>query len=518
MSLSEQVEFCAQPAAAVKKGHEYSFPHMMRLDWDVLLQVMDSLGYGDFSRMSRTCQTLLRRAPRKLLSRAAYNAISIQSFPHFVSFCLFMLGGRHDGFQYLTNLVLRPWNEGCDDPEFGPLLATLLARATELEHLTLDDCEILELDRRVCRALASMPKLASLQVGGVIDRSFKGFKSLRVPALTEVKASFYYDDDVVDALPVFKPFRNTLRSLDLNIVNLCKTRGVRYPNVHTLSISMCLDVRPSLLAKAFPALQCLYFHTTLAELQTDDDIDEERWDNIDDQEPPSPRWSSLRAFHGSILDLYALGLRCTVDYVGAAGPALSSAVDERRLSAALADVRPSSLCLQLRVPEFNLSSLSECLAPAKDRLTELQLGLEFKGDMHEYPTHEINDMLKSLSAYNLRVLEVNVTWEASPERRTRATIRRVLFDEGSDTPWLGPADEEEDPRPAELDLEAMAYRAMKHSESLRFISISDRRVRSAVFEVRDTGCPESVNSKTLFQLSGASASWKEFCSSPIFTA
>ncbi|GJE87960.1 hypothetical protein PsYK624_040430 [Phanerochaete sordida] len=428
-----------------------------------------------------------------------------------------MLGGRHDAFRHLTNLVLRPRNGWSDQPQYGPLLATLLARATELRHLTLDDCEILELNQRVCRTLVKMPKLVSLDVGNVVVESFKHFKSLGVPALTEIEASFSYEDDIIDAIPVFKLFKDTLRSLDLSIVTIDTTGGVRYPHVHTLSIDMCSGYSPSLLVEAFPSLQHLQFQTTLEEMRTDDEIDDTRWDSIRDQAPRYARWPSLRTFHGSILDLYALGLRCEVDHVGAAGDFLCSEKDAERLRAAVGDVRPRSLCLWLQMPEFDLSALSACLAPARERLTELQLRLHFGGDMHKYPISQINDMLKELSIHNLRVLEINITWEASREQRARRMSRMLVLDEG-DTPLKESEDEAEDgPTPAKLDLEAIAYRAVKHSETLRFISISDRWVRRATFEVRDKEGPKSKR-KALLQLSERSAGWEEFYRSAIHTA
>lgn len=84
-----------------------------------------------------------------------------------------------------------------------------------------------------------------------------------------------------------------------------------------------------------------------------------------------------------------LGIRCRVDHISVTCRPLNSVGDGQRFAAILADVRPTSLDVRLQVPEFEPSSLAECLVPVRDGLAGLKLHLNYHGRQHEDPSSNI---------------------------------------------------------------------------------------------------------------------------------
>ncbi|EKM56065.1 uncharacterized protein PHACADRAFT_122216, partial [Phanerochaete carnosa HHB-10118-sp] len=344
----------------------------MSLNWDILTEIMSFLDCEDASRMSRTCHILLRAAPRILLSRGECESVTRHKPWQFLSFCQFMFSGRHNGFQYLTRLMLSPNRQLFYMPQLGKLMADILVQATELRLFKLHDCKILDIDNRAGCAFTNLEKLRTLQISSFTDGTFVLLKKMKAP-LTGIDANFTRLRRLIDPVPVFARFKGSLRAMDVVGVAFHSTE-IQYPRVLSLSTNLDDATELERIALCFPNLQDFYMHI-YPNGYTVEDVEENRLSNLALQTRST--WPSLRRLSSTVLELYMLGIRCSVGYVDVARQSLSSAVDGRRLAAILTDVRPTSLSIRLRIPRFDPLSLAVYLAPIKGRLAELELTLEY---------------------------------------------------------------------------------------------------------------------------------------------
>lgn len=360
----------------------------MPLNWDVLLEVMWLLSRADASRMSRTCRTLLRGAPRALLSCDGWArpAIALWKDEQFASFSTFMLVRPRDSFRYLRHLSLNTYHRLRAQPGFAKTLAAVFTHATQLETLSLSDGEILEIDQHVGDAFVQMKSLRVLKIGDFSTQTIELLAKMQTP-LVCIHANFTRSIfDRVDPVPILAPFRDSLRHVAVTWVDFTSSE-TQFPHVVSLDTELCAPEGLEEIVQCFPNLQELYMDTGGEELWNDSEIEELRPPNWQSQAVHT--WPSLSSLSGSVATLYVLGVRCHVTHIDVSCDILRKPIDGERLAAVLIDARPMSLSLQLQAWEFDVASLVQYLLPAKDSLVKLTLRIRFRGEQYEDPSPHI---------------------------------------------------------------------------------------------------------------------------------
>ncbi|EKM56027.1 uncharacterized protein PHACADRAFT_28997 [Phanerochaete carnosa HHB-10118-sp] len=323
MSTLHNIEAGKKTLGIVDTRHPDGIRPAMRLNWDILVEIMSFSDNADASRMSRTCRTLLQAAPKILLSR---EAVSLCGPEQLSSFLQYMLCGR---------------------------------QAAELK-LVMFYNEFLEIDTSINRTLTNLSRLRTIQLSDATDPAAELLKEMQAP-LTGIDASFFdYVDYWFDPVETFARFRHSLRAMSLAFVRFASA-DIQYPHVVSLSVERCRFEDLEHIVHCFPGLHDLKLHGISFDFMVENDLEEERLSNLASQARRT--WSSLHRLSGDVLGLYILGIRCRVDHVSVSCQPLNSTVDGQRLAAILADVRPTSLDIRLRLPEFKALSLAECLTP-----------------------------------------------------------------------------------------------------------------------------------------------------------
>ncbi|GJE88063.1 hypothetical protein PsYK624_041460 [Phanerochaete sordida] len=402
----------------------------MRLYWDILMHTMPMMPRADASRLSRTCQTLLRAAAPALLSRRESEEVAISEASHLSSLSSFLSSDWHsNASRHLKCLTLAIHEK---DAQTASLLADILAKATELRSLNLLEASVvLEGTSSFCDALLALTNLRTLRIGGETGYDYGRLGGMRAP-LTAIEADFSAFEDPVDVIPVFAHLANSLRVLKLANVEFA-TDSCVYPHVVTLDIDSCdrADIGP--IARCFPNLQDL----TVSQVLFPDEAEGLREENRAAQLVHT--WPSLRRVSGTVTDLYTLGLLCRVSHLKIISETIETEPECEKLAAVLADVRPTSLKVKIAAPAVALQSLAETLKPVQDCLTELWIEIDYK--RYTDPSASLGKLFETLSAFPIRLLHIGLRW---------------IHDTPSD----------------DLDLRSVVHDAVQHIPALAFVTMA----------------------------------------------
>lgn len=364
----------------------FSYGQML-LNWDVLTEILSFLDRANASRMSRTCRTLHQAplVPRILLDYE----VTLWSPKQLVSFCRYILpGSRRARFQYFLRLNLRISGRrfNINTPQLGELLAAIFARSTKLEWLSLSNCALLEIDERIPPSLLSLTKLRTLVLNELTERTGDILKHIPA-ALTSISMDAMKLDDELElnAIPMFAHFKDSLETLGVTWADFIG-EDVLYTRVTNLSVGHCYfpELRP--IIRCFPNLRDLHIDIGDAPTTLEEQVEAHRLLNLASQ--PQTSWTSFSRLSGSLHTLYMLGIQCTAEYLNVIEP-LDSTSNDLRLGVVLSDVRPTTLRMVLRMPEFDISRLAHVLSAARDTVKGLILDLEFYGEEYKGPTPQI---------------------------------------------------------------------------------------------------------------------------------
>ncbi len=352
----------------------------MSLNLDVLISIMSVFARPETKAlisMMHTCRALYSAGVPCLLQWD----VTLWRDEQLESFYRFIFSGKEPRFHYLRNLGV--YLHKLRSPK---LLAEILQHASRLEELSLQDCQVLDEDPQIARAIASLPNIKQLVLRGSkkTDTALYMFGQMQ-PSLVKLSlappyGSYLYEDDI--------RMLSSIGSLqELNIRNPKFTSaGLKFPQLRALELSDCRNaplVKPLVLS--FPnlrvlkvSIQWMHWDQMLNPIAT------ERHREKNKQAQLSHSWKDLDFVLGSDRDLYLMALTCKIHCLEVTSVKSGGAP---KLSAVLADSRPTDLRLTMDTETFGIECLKEILGQGLEQLTHLSLSI----------TLQINDTLRTES-------------------------------------------------------------------------------------------------------------------------
>ncbi|EKM51794.1 uncharacterized protein PHACADRAFT_212410 [Phanerochaete carnosa HHB-10118-sp] len=223
----------------------------MRLDWDILVEIMSVLSRADASRMSRTCRVLLHAAPPTLLK----GQVVLWSMTYLLSFHQFMFRDKHKCFHHLRVLILKDAIHHITGA--GDLLVDIFTHSTDLERLKVFTSELIDADDRIPPALSALKQLHTIELFSITEHTIDMLKQIQAP-LTTARVSLGRligpgGRAGIDPISIFARFKDYLRVVDVIHAEFASA-GFRYSRVDTLSvIYINNELRP--LLHCFPNLK-----------------------------------------------------------------------------------------------------------------------------------------------------------------------------------------------------------------------------------------------------------------------
>lgn len=346
------------------------------LNHDVLLHIMSASERNAVSRLMRTCHDLyaagivyLLRGPMTFVSRK-----------RLLSFCRFMLRDAPSRFQHLIHLELFT-GTSFSDPDAGNLLADLFVHASHLKILRLGSGAYLDLNERIPETLCSLTSLQDLTIFSLKEDQHYVLEELE-SSLKSVELTFFDDNTAtpIDPAPLLAAHKDSLEEVKVCWVEFL-TEGIELPRVHTLVMADSPYPELAFIMPTVPNVKKVQIHT-MDDLIPQDELEEHRQLNITEA---TRQWTRLEDLQGDIKSLYMLAARCPVDHLSLHSAPLLDA-HAHMLTSVVADSHPADIGVALQVPGFNLSTLGERLAPAKETLAALLVRLDMRGARYSDPS------------------------------------------------------------------------------------------------------------------------------------
>ncbi|TFK85974.1 hypothetical protein K466DRAFT_600717 [Polyporus arcularius HHB13444] len=289
------------------------------LNLDVFRLILQSCAVADLLRVGYVSRILREEAVQELLARPVHLAGNIQ----IESFCHLMLAGDTSRFPYLHTLIINHATH--ITPDTAGLLRQVISGTKQLRRLHLCRCEALftQMETRFADAVSQLEHLSLLQVRvgkevfdyirPMVLRLRSTLKTLDVSYEEDDELGLKFTDEVAERQPQLHQLRICYSSLSPS----SKSRWMPYPSLRVLTLSIgdqIVDLQ--CISQIFPNLRKLSFTPRHALEEVDfanpsDQIVAMRNTSIALQKDGSG-WKSLEYLHGSVGDLYALGLTCPV--------------------------------------------------------------------------------------------------------------------------------------------------------------------------------------------------------------
>lgn len=368
------------------------------LNYDILLEVLKICPRAECSRLMRTCRFLHTHGFEALLSPP----ITIKTHKDLLPFLTCFQTDADKRCKYVRSLQFNFYNL----TELAALeLANTLPRMSNLEVLSLaysDDTIMSHPD--LLGAFAALTSVRELRLGCAREHTFRMLQSLRSKLVTlnmdflgvPPNGEGFFESVPLEDVPLYHPAvimehsRSSLQSItsygwDMDVDTLPDPALV-YPQMRRLDLEGSFLPRTMAYIIAYPNLTHLRFHTFDSEMGHYDASNLEEYDtrhalNVSDQVSSGLTWDSLHEYGGGLLDLYLLGLTCTVEIVQL--HSLYDALDYM-LQPVLSYTRPRQLTLEHWPSNLRDTPPSEVFAAlrgdASSRLETLSVeaGLEEK--------------------------------------------------------------------------------------------------------------------------------------------
>ncbi|KAI0364382.1 hypothetical protein BV20DRAFT_861658 [Pilatotrama ljubarskyi] len=298
------------------------------LNYDVLLGVLEAASEQDVCRFMRTSRFFYTAGPKLLLR----DTVRLDSENRLRQFLAFLHVQPHERFKLLHSLDL----SFCDLSELASLeLARALPLMSNLRSLTLHHGDyVLESHPSLVIAFAALTSLRELQMSYIHELSVTMLRNLR-SRLVHAHLDFLGDDwGLFDDLPYEDwPRHHPAVLLSQSMTTLQAINSYRwwmhdeerpdpilvFPEMRRLQLEFTQLPLTMVLMNAYPNLTHLSY-------MTEDDVmghryaverSEEYQDrhllNVREQTNARRTWKGLQEFCGSLLDLYVLGLVCSID-------------------------------------------------------------------------------------------------------------------------------------------------------------------------------------------------------------
>ncbi|KAJ3488340.1 hypothetical protein NLI96_g2913 [Meripilus lineatus] len=234
------------------------YKHPPQLNLDVLLHIMGYLKNRlDILRLMKTCRILYTHGFSLLLQ----NPVRIWGNKELFSFRDFMISdpshqktGVRSRYRYLHSLEFH-YAIKIDD-ESTSAITEILASATNLEELKLDDDTMFKKSPEAFQAFLGLPQLRSFDISNGHQKTVDWVGATMAP-ISELDLGLW-DCDEVDIFPHLANVSGTLRELTVT-ASQPPTIDVRFPRLKRLSFYTRESFPAAVLISAFPCLKRLEF-------------------------------------------------------------------------------------------------------------------------------------------------------------------------------------------------------------------------------------------------------------------
>lgn len=304
------------------------------LNYDILLEVLKWCACpGDCARFMETSRFFYTHGFDALLS----HTISISTQDVLLRFLACLQKDPEKRSKYVRSVRFGFFD--LSEPA-GLELATALRRMSNLETLSISYSEDTILSHPdLPGAFAALSSVRKLDLGYVGETAMGMLRSFR-SALVSIDINFlgvapdgdgFFDSSAaVGDLSLYHPAvilehsRSSLQEVtsygwEMD-TKIDLDPALVYPQMRRLDLERSLLPRTMLYINAYPNLTHLRFHSGESELDhyhssSIEDYDSRHELNVAKQIDSGRTWAALREFRGSLIDLYLLGLTCTVDDV-----------------------------------------------------------------------------------------------------------------------------------------------------------------------------------------------------------
>ncbi len=374
----------------------------MKLTYDALLHVISLTSYAkDSVHLMTTCRVLYHEGPKIALKKL----IRIFNEEQLISFLQFLRAQNFFRYRYVKQLELEAFYP---EPEDVEVLIETLPRLVNIESLRLVNVEeLLELYHRadfgpvLPPAFAALTSLRHIDIFGAKEETCSLLSLLHSP-LVSLRLDFrvlsnsneklwdlldFNEWSIYHPTVLLENFASTLEELQCVAWYMShetiRPRRKVYPNMRKLSIEHCEFPRIVPFIRAFPNLTDLH-----ASSDYWGDVRTTHNTNVAQQRDlVGGTWAHLDHFHGSLFDLYIIGLTCHVPRITITDDNLEDEPSMDMLATVLRYGRPVHLKLEgiagSMLGDADRGFISMLRDTGTSNLINLDVGVYFRADDRE---------------------------------------------------------------------------------------------------------------------------------------